>query len=454
MALRAVERRRIALLSDQTRFDVALGFDETLDDALALTGLSTGGGLLTVIGPGGVEVPGDTVCEDLEDGGLYSLVDLSAVVSQRRPGRRAMLSRVDHGARWWLLGVCALVLLAALAITAGNPVLRLVIGLLLAIGAVGGALAWSKREANEGARGALGILAPVLLAFAAGATLVPAHLESAGHLSTASGFLAVSVITAVVALTGGAGPIRAAGGTATVLLVSLAAVWGVTLLLQWGPVAAAAISVGLVPLGLRALPSSLVNLPEGYFIDYKHFMSSRWTVRGAIPETRGAVRARDIVAVVDESSARLVAGTIVLSVVAAIMMPFAILRPWPDNPFVVAGGVALLVCTELSLLLTPRHTTSRILRWMPRAAAAVVLVCAVIQASAAFSGDVLVLGAAVLFVVGLIAVAVAVPMSRGTSSLGWSRVGDAFEWLAVALALPAALLYADALSTLRGMMSG
>ena len=77
-----------------------------------------------------------------------------------------------------------------------------------------------------------------------------------------------------------------------------------------------------------------------------------------------------------------------------------------------------------------------------------------LQASAAMGDGFQVLGALVLFAVGLTAVAVIIPISRGASSLVWSRFGDAFEWLAVALALPAALLYANALSLLRGMMAG
>lgn len=454
MSLRTVERRRIALLTDERRFDVALPLDETLDDALRLAGVTATDDRVIVIGPGGVEVPGDTVCDDLEDGGLYSLVDLSAVVQRDAPRRGTARVRADHGARWWMLGVSALLLIAVFAQGEGDPLLRLATGLLLAIGSIGAAVAWSRGDGADGARGAIGVLAPVLLSFAAGATLVPAQLESAVHLSVASGFLAAGVTTAIVALTARSRPVRAAGGTATVFLVALAAVWGATLLLHWTPVAAAAISAGLVPLGLRALPSSLVNLPEGYFIDYKHFMSSRWTVRGAIPESPGPVRADNVTAVVDDSSARLVAGTVVLSTTAALMAPFAMLQPWPNDPVVVSGGIALLVCLELSLLLTPRHTTSRVLRWMPRAGAGVVLVTAVVHASAALGGDALLLGAALLFVVALAAVAVVVPISRGTSSLVWSRIGDAFEWLAVALALPAALLYADALSMLRGMMSG
>ncbi|NKF33441.1 hypothetical protein HER21_44255, partial [Pseudomonas sp. BGM005] len=75
-----------------------------------------------------------------------------------------------------------------------------------------------------GVRGILGILAPVLMSFAAGALLIPSSLESSAHLSTASGFLAAGITTAIVAVSARARPMRAAAGTATVLLVSLAAV--------------------------------------------------------------------------------------------------------------------------------------------------------------------------------------------------------------------------------------
>ncbi len=454
MSVDIVERRRIVLQSEDRRIDLSLPFDETLDEALILSGLSTADRFVT-IGPGGFEIPGDTECEDLVDGGLYALIDRTALAPQARPavaGTRP--SRADHGARWWMLAVSGLLLVAVFAQGAGDPLLRLLIGLFLVVGAVSGAVAWSRRDSAAGVRGILGVLAPVLLSFAAGALLIPAELDASAHLSAASGFLAAGITTAVIAVSARARPMRAAAGTATVLLVGLAAVWGLALLLRWGPAEAAAISLGLVPLGLRALPSSLVNLPEGYFIDYKHFMTSRWTVRGTIPESVGLLRPERIIAVVDDSSARLIAGTAVLSIVAALMTPIAFLRPWPDDPFVISGGIALLVCVGLALLLTPRHTTSRILRWLPRASAAVVFMVAGLQAAAALGAGFQVLGALALFAVGLTAVAVIIPVSRGASSLIWSRFGDAFEWLAVALALPAALLYANALSLVRGMMAG
>lgn len=457
MAVDTVERRRIVLQSEDRRIDVSLPLDETLDDALVLSGLSAEGRFVA-IGPGGFEVPGDTECEDLVDGGLYALIDREALAPRASARSRShdTLSgapRVDHGARWWMLAVSGLLLVATFAQGSTDPLLRLLTALILVVGSICGAVAWSRGDSGAGVRGILGVLAPVLLSFAAGVLLIPAQLVASAHLSAASGFLAAGVTTAVIAVSARARPMRAAAGTATILLVSLAAIWGLALLLRWGPAEAAAVSLGMVPLALRALPSSLVNLPEGYFIDYKHFMTARWTVRGAIPDSVGILNPARVIAVVDDSSARLIAGTVVLSIVAALMAPLAFLRAWPSDPFVVSGGIALLACLGLALLLTPRHTTSRILRWLPRAAGTAVFLVAGVQASSAFGGDFQVIGAVGLFVIGLITAAVMIPISRGASSLVWSRVADAFEWLAVALALPAALLYADALSLLRGMMA-
>ncbi|MFT4258279.1 hypothetical protein [Microbacterium sp.] len=454
MAVETVERRRIVLQGEDRRVDVSLALDETLDDAIAASGLPTAGSL-AVIGPGGLEVPEGTACEDLVDGGLYALVDRAAAPAQRAAGTDAGATptRMDHGARWWMLAVSGLLLIAVFAHGAGDPLLRLLTALLLVVGAACSAIVWSRRESGAGVRGILGVLTPVLMAFAAGALLIPAALVASAHLSTASGFLAAGITTAIIAVVARSRPIRAAAGTATVLLVSLAAVWGIALLLRWGQAEAAAVSLGLIPLALRALPSSLVNLPEGYFIDYKHFMTSRWTVRGAIPESVGVLRPERIVAVVDDSSARLIAGTAVLSAVAAVLAPLAFLRDWPRDPLVTAGGIALLVCLGLSLLLTPRHTTSKILRWLPRAAAAVVFLTAGLRTAIGVGGDGQVLSAVALFLLGVVALAVVIPVSRGVRSLAWSRIADAFEWLAVALALPAALLYADVLSLLRGMMA-
>ncbi|WP_345184637.1 hypothetical protein [Microbacterium panaciterrae] len=482
MAGGVIERRRIVLTGERARVDLALPLGDPLADVLASARLvetvlgpsagSAAGQIPTrfvVLDPLGYEVDAATAGEDLVEGGLYTLVDLSAPVTapERKRSRAEGSDRADHGSRWLLLAVTALLLLAAVAgTTPAEPWIRLAIAVIAAAGAVITAAVWARGAGSAGVLALRGALAPAALSFAAGALMIPGSLEAATQLSVATGLLAAAVTAALIALLTPTRRIRAAAGTVAILLVAFGAVWGFTLLVHWGAADAAAICLGLVPLLVKALPSALVNLPEGAFIDYEHFMSSRWTVRGTIPEPVTEVRVQSVRDVVDDSSARLAAGTVLLGVAAAVFAPFAVQRPWGEDPFVLSGGIALLVCTVLALLLIPRHTTSRLLRWVPRAAAVVVLVVAVagltagaVQGAAlipwvrTLGADGMLLAAAGLFVAAVIAVAVTRPVSRGASSLVLSRVADVVEGLAVALALPAALLYADVLTLLRGMMA-
>ncbi|MEL4319799.1 hypothetical protein WJX64_12360 [Leifsonia sp. YIM 134122] len=453
MSTPAVERRRLALLSDSGRFDIAIPVDDRLGDALRAGGLPVGDGRHIVLDRDGIEIAPETPAIDLVDGGLYSVVDLRADAAvSARAARESGNRRVDHGTPWWMLAVIAPLALAAVAVSV-DPGMRLLTSIVLGLAAVITAVVWAAR-ARAGMAGAVALLAPLALAFSAGALAPPPGLEDGARLAVAAGFVAAAVLSAVLTATAAAAELRAAAGTVAIMLAVLAAVWGLALLMHWEEPAAAAVSLGAVPLALRALPSTLVNLPEGYFIDYKHFIGNRWTVRGAIPESPGAIRVETVRAVVDGSSARLVAGAALLSIIAAVFAPIALLQPWGSDPFVVTGGIVLIVCVEISLLLTPRHTAGLLLRWMPRAAAAVVLVVAAQLALTTLEPLALSLIAAGLFLAAVIAAAIVVPASRGASSLAWSRTGDVIEWIAVAFALPAALLYADVLSLLRGMMAG
>ena len=115
MSVEIVERRRIVLQSEDRRIDLSLPLDETLEDALTLSGIPDADRFVT-IGPGGYEIPGDTECEDLVDGGLYALIDRTALAPQARPAvTNERASRADHGARWWMLAVSGMLLVAVFA---------------------------------------------------------------------------------------------------------------------------------------------------------------------------------------------------------------------------------------------------------------------------------------------------------------------------------------------------
>jgi len=94
-----------------------------------------------------------------------------------------------------------------------------------------------------------------------------------------------------------------------------------------------------------------------------------------------------------------------------------------------------------------------VLRWVPRAACAVVVLVTAIGATVMFGQLVILVAAAAMLAIGVASAYILVPIARGARSLVWSRMADVFEWLAVALSLPAALLAADILNAVRGMMS-
>jgi hypothetical protein len=452
------ERRKIALMSADRRIDVAIPLDETLGDALSGLGYTIQHGHQVVLDRTGNEARLGASGADLQDGALFAIVDLHQV--GRAPDARAAAAGVEHarGALWWLLGTVAVLLsggalLAPAGTVFGSGLGEVLAGLFVGLGAAASALAWAVRRRRDATAEGLAMLAPLALAFAAGVLVIPKQLVAGDHLAVVTGLLAAGVVAALLTATVNGGRLRSAAGTATIILLVLAAVWGLTLLAGWGMPAAAAVSAGAVAPALRFLPTTLVNVQEGYHIDYRHFMSNRWTVRGAIPETPDTVSMAAVREIVNESSARLLAGTVLLSVLPVVTVPLALTAPLAGNPFALGGTIAFLVALVVALVLAPRHNASPVLRWVPRAAAAVVLLEVTVVVSGAFGVIVLLLAASGLLLVGVVSAALIVPIGRGSSSLVWSRMADILESFVVALAFPAALLASDILSFLRGVMA-
>lgn len=459
MLVTAPDRRKIVVLSGDRRVDAAVPLDDTLGESLRALGYALEPGRHVVLERSGNETKLDALGEDILDGTLFSVVDLH----QHTPGpakKRAIAeSAADSSGLWWMLGTAGLVVAVLSLIDASTTGefdqlwQRLVGSFVLGIGAVASGLVWSARKPGDAPTEALVMLAPLALAFASGVLAISPSLESSAHLAIVTGFLAAGSLATLLTASLDDLRMRAAAGTAAVIMLALAAIWGFTLLGGLDAAGAAAISAGAVPPALRFLPTTLVNVPEGFHIDYKHFMTSRWTVRGPIPESPGRVEMSYVREVVDASTARLVTGTILIAAIAAVFLPFGVTRPADDNLFVQIGTITLVITVVVALVLAPRHNATPVLRWVPRAAAAVVVIAVAIGVSAALGIVALLVTAGVLLVFGLVVAIILVPIGRGARSLVWSRLGDFFEFLAVALSFPAALLAADMLTALRGMMS-
>ena len=460
MLLTAPERRKIVVLSGDQRVDAAVPLDDTLRSALLALGYRLEPGRHAVLDRAGSQTDLDTPGSDLLDGALFSIVDLQ-ITGHVAATTSAVVAETgdDKGALWWLLGTLAVVISAVALIdaatlgTLGNMTERIAAALILAAGAVASAILWALRSPRNRTGESVAMLSPLALAFAAGVVAIDPAFESSVHLSVVAGLFAAGVLATLLAATVEALRLRSAAGIAAVTFLALGSIWGITLLAGLDSWSAAAISAGAVPLALRYLPSTLVNVPEGYHIDYKHFMTSRWTVRGVVPENPGGVRMAFVRDSVDASSARLVTGVVLFSVVAAVFLPLALARPVPTDGFVLGGTIGLVCTLTIALLLTARHYAMPVLRWVPRAACAVVVLVTAIGATVMFGQLVILVAAAAMLAIGVASAYILVPIARGARSLVWSRMADVFEWLAVALSLPAALLAADILNAVRGMMS-
>lgn len=457
MSLTLPERRRIAIVSGEHRVDLAVPLDETLGDVLRTLGMQLETGRHVVLERSGAETRLGTRGIDLVDGAMYSVIDLRTQLAKDESTSTTSTVR-DSGALWWMLAAVAIVAIGVQSLQPQSgeqdaTLQRLAVTAALGVAAVVSALVWARRHPADVMTSAVSMLSPVVLAFAAGFVMIPLSIEAGVHLAALSGLLLATVLGALLTATVGGRRQRSSAGVATVILFALSAVWGVTLLLGMSIAAAAVISAGAVPLALRILPTTLVNVEDGYHIDFDKFMSARWTVRGTVPATQNEIAMGTVRDVVDESSARLLAGTALLSAVPVVAIPLALTADLAANVLVLAGTIAVTATVIIGLLLISRHTATAALRWVPRAAAIVVLIASIAAATVAVGPLMLTIAAAASLGAGLLAAAVLVPIGRGARSLVWSRMADVFEALAVALSLPAAFLAADVLGLLRGMMA-
>jgi hypothetical protein len=447
------ERRRIAIVDGADRWDLALPLSTRIEAVLPRIGIDLAPGAQVLVESTGFEVALERVAESFGDGEVLAVVDLRERVPAPRRRPAAPTLRGDPGATaaFWMLGAAGglAAVLALLLPSVLTAELRVGAAVVLGIGAVATAIVWARRASGDAAPA----LAPVLLAFAAGVCAIPVLPAATDETAVLTGLIAGAVVAGLLAVAARTGAVRAGVATGSALLLGLAVVWGLALLVGLPPAAAPAIALGAVPLALRALPSTLLDVAPGMFIDYARFQRTRWSVRQQLPEPGGRVTLPAVRRLVDESSSRLLVGTAVLCGAAALSAPAAV-PAFASDGIVLGGQIGVLACSSLALLFGARRFSSPALHWMPRIAALAVLGTVAAALTRLGDGAWAVVAAAVLLLGGLVAGILAVPVARGARSLSWSRFADLLEWLAVALALPAGLLAAGVIDLMRGMMAG
>jgi hypothetical protein len=443
----------VVIVDGARRHDVAVPPSAVVADALAAVGLVLQSGRDVLLETDGREIEPLSRVDDLRDGAVIVLVDLARVTPR---GRRAPVRREARpGGGWWFVGGVA-GLLAVLTLVAPGVLessTRQAAGLAASAAALVAGVVFAARAPRAQNSPSAAVISILLLAFAGGAGLVPRVPAAQIVLSVFAGLMLAAAVAGIMGLVSRAASLSAEVRAAMVMLLVLAAVWAGALLLHLDVTAAAAVTLGLAPVAHRILVASLVDVAPGTFIDYARFQSTRWSVRQQMPDEVRSIDADDADGLVARSTARLTAGTFTV-VVAASAAAFAAFPGFTgEDPLVLSGRIALGATVVLAFMLGARKSTVPSTRWMLRLGAAAVVVAVLRAIIPLADTGLLSLLAAVFLVVGAAAALLVIPAGRGVQSLRWSRAGDAVEWIAIALSLPAGLLAADVVDAVRGMMA-
>lgn len=434
--------RRIALDAAGNRHDLVVPRNEALAGALAAVGVHLASDD-RVLGPDGSIVDTATVAGDLREGGLYCVAGPPSATSDVRDAAADPL-RVS-AVPWALAGFGA----AASLLSTELPGVRWITVIVLVLVAVTVTVSVGIRPGFRAA----GVVAPLALAgVAAGLAVLPIAVDTP-VLIIAVGGAAVTVLAALLGFVASSPKLRAAAMPLVVISAVFTAAALVAPSLGWSAPQLLIVTAAGATVGVRAAPSLLVGVDPGYHIDYGRFMVLRWTVRGRVPEFIDRVDRERVNGLVSAAEAKLESTVLLLSVLAAMGIPVAVVPLTSGDPVQIVSGSLFVLWVMLGLLLTSRRTAARRLRTPPRVAVlAGVLLLAVLSAPQLAAGiGIVVAGAALLVALG--AAAAILPLARGERSLGWSRTGDIVDSIAVALVLPAGVLAAGTLNLLQGVLA-
>lgn len=456
----AAARSLVVLHLGDRSLDVAIPRDLAVDEVLRAAGVDVDDPSVTIVDSLGRQVdPRSTTGDQLADGSVLHVLVRTAQSRDAAAGgavRDPALARPTTPP-WWLgvAGAGAVVLAATVGLDGSEnlaagygAIERWVLAAVLLVAA--GALAVQRRHSRAG-----GSLWPVvvgaLAGLAGGAATVDPALRAAGQLMIVAGLVAATTVTAVcwAVARRAKDPVADLSGVLLVTLATVSAVAAVVLLAGLPGSFAAAVLLGAVPLALRAMPTLCVDVPDEQLLDVAEVARTATAVRAPHPEPLGPVNDRMVHRSVVSGERRRDIGTVLVSLIGPVVAPIVLVGADPDA---VTGSARVVVCALVIVVLAllPRTTRGALARWAPRVCATVL----VLELCALTAVSQVIVGTLAALAVGLLVVAVSLPIGRGWRSVGFSRLADIVEKLATVLALPAALVAAGAIQVFRAAASG
>lgn len=442
------QQRRIALQAAGRVHDLAVPAQDALGSALIAMGLLPHD-QERIIDPAGHAIELDTPAGDLREGGLYSIVAPAAHSTKAD-------EHSHHGAP-------ALLPWALLAF----GLLTLTFGVVLENRGGGGGASWAVAIAccglltllawGRGAEQAGYVWVPLAVGGAAAFVLLWRLDPTATPQAVAAGMATIAVGGALLTLIGESTATRAIGAPIAIISAAIAAALFIGGLLDWNLLQTSVVIGAAACVGLRAVPYLVVKVDDGYHIDYGRFMLVRWTVRGRVPPYLPHVETETIRERMRTIEARLRVAMVYLSALTAVGMWAAAWHLDAASRLERISAAVVIALIGFGVLLVSRKTTARELKVPLRVAAAAGSAGAAALAgvrSSAIAGNTAVIVAAALLLGGIIAATIAPALARGARSIGWSRMGDIVEAIAIAFVVPAALVSVGTIDILRGVFSG
>lgn len=448
--------------------DLVVPVGDALDHALAVAGVRLGPGD-RVFGPGGTTVEPGTQAAELREGGLYAIASARAAIDEdrRRRGARSGVRLLPWGVVAGALAAAVIAVASdsamqrnAAALIVGVAAFVLALGVAASPGAARVAAEANRAEPGENEAGTQ-IFPALLLGAIAGVLAAPRGADGIrgplwdAMLACSLGFAGIALIAVLLSALARARVVRAGAATAALIATVAAILAAACPLIGWGAREFFIVAAGASVLMIRALPALLVNVDEGYSIDYGRYMALRWTVRGRVPRYIERVDGDEVLDMVAVTESRLRTATVMFAVLAVPGMALAV-EPLSAGNLVERIGAGVFVCFAITaLLLVSRRTVAPMLKRPQRVAALAGVLGAAVMFAVAPGVPVqwLLPAAGVLLFAGVAVGAGSVALQRGARSLGWSRTGDIVEAFAVAMVLPAGLLAAGAIDVLRGVLS-
>ncbi|MGF3052652.1 hypothetical protein ACQUSY_01605 [Microbacterium sp. YY-03] len=388
----------------------------------------------------------------LSDGDVVAIVDAVAPQRKHRPVDEAVQSNAIFA--WWLMGVAGLVSGAIFFVApATQPAgwFRALFIVLVAASVVTSVLYVRRHRTDKVARGAFALGPAALVAAWAVTVSSPAQFSPIVTLITISVFEAVffSLIAVLARYSAERAQLNSLGAVA----VGVALVLTVVLVLNLRGVVAACIIVGAAPLLLRALPTTMMHVPPGIFIDFAEHQEARFAVREVIPTAITTVDMKRVTDLVTRSTARMHVITMAACALVVVSLPFVVV-PLATVPMIeFIGRVVLIGCLVLTLSLGARRFSSRVLKASMRATAFFAALITIVVVLSGLS-EVARWSVAIGCLLGCLAIAASVILlARGARSVYWSRFADIVEGIALVFALPAAFVGAGLIQAVQGAMN-